>query len=91
MGELENRIKNKYLEGRAGVFKFKKDFDPNNVLISLKQITDVIDEMRKEFPKFKQFELPTIDGIEVDWKKTCRMMEQRTIEREKWFEKWLKK
>lgn len=62
---------------------------PNEISINEEALEQTLDEMRKEFPKFKQFELPTIDDIKIDWKKACKMMELQTIKREKWFTKWL--
>ena len=59
------------------------------IQIDITDLRDIVDEMRKDFPKFKQFELPTINGIEIDWKTACKMMEAQIIKRENWYNKWL--
>jgi len=52
----------------------------------------IVEEMKADFPFIKRRPIKMKEnGIEVDWKAQARWMEQRTILRLEWFEKWLGK
>jgi hypothetical protein len=59
----------------------------NYPIFTLKEVTDILDKAKADFPKFEQITLPEKNG-EVDWEASCKLMEQRNIKREEWFKKW---
>jgi len=81
MGELQKRIANIVWESNPRKAGY------------VDKLAKLFEEMKKEYPKHEQFDLPhKTDSLKVaviDWEKTTEIMEQKNIEREKWFEKWL--
>ena len=51
------------------------------------KIKQILDEVKKEMPLFTD-KWVNIEYENPDWKATCETMNQRTLEREKWFIKW---
>lgn len=47
-----------------------------------------LEEAKTEFLIFGQMELRRTQEGDIDWKKSCEIMEQRNIKREKWFLDW---
>ena len=88
MNELQKTID--YI--REAYENWVKGFPTADRAIIRSKVVEVLDEIEKltkkmcqEFPKFEQVELDVNEKGEIDWESACRMMEQRTIQRERWF------
>ena len=82
-GELKKRIREQVFFDRAETTQASF----SSRVKSLEQFDDILDEVRKEFPKVSQKWVPT-KGKRVDWKRLCLQMEQKIIEFENFGKKW---
>jgi len=87
-GELKQRILNEINADWNDKLFCGADYEKGELVTQEQILKKVLDEAKTEYPTAKEIIAPDDENDGKGWKQVAVFMEQKTLERQRWFNKW---